>query len=71
SALVITGVATDSCVLATAQDAHMRGYKVRVPSDAVAAQTAARSKRALALMSESMEIDTRPTATASRSLASS
>lgn len=71
SELVITGVATDSCVLATAQDAHMRGYKVRIPSDAVAAQTAARSKRALALMSESMEIDTRPTATASRSLGSS
>lgn len=68
--LVVTGIAADSCVLATAQDAHMRGYKVRVPTDAVAAQTAARSKRALALMSESMEIDIRPTATVARSLAS-
>lgn len=69
SELVVTGVATDSCVLATAQDAHMRGYKVTVPEDAVAAQTAARSKRALALMAESMTVDTRPVRTTIRSLA--
>ena len=67
--LVITGVATDSCVLATVQDAHMRGYKVRVPQDCVAAQTPARSSRALALMRESMGLDIRGAKTALRSLA--
>lgn len=67
--LVITGVATDSCVLATVQDAHMRGYKVRVPQDCVAAQTPARSSRALALMRESMALDTRAAKTVLRSLA--
>lgn len=67
--LVITGVATDSCVLATVQDAHMRGYKVRVPQDCVAAQTPSRSTRALALMRESMSLDTRRAKTVLRSLA--
>lgn len=66
--LVMTGVATDSCVLATVQDAHMRGYQVRVPTDGVAAQTAARSARALALMEQAMKVDTRPAQTLLRSL---
>lgn len=67
--LVVTGVAADSCVLATVQDAHMRGYKVRVPRDCVAAQTPARSARALELMRESMQLDTRAAKTVLRSLA--
>lgn len=66
--LVITGLATDSCVLAAAHDAHMRGYRIRVPKDRVAAQTGARSARALALMSDAMMIDTRTGATVLRSL---
>ena len=69
SELVVTGVATDSCVLATVQDGHMRGYKVRVPQDAVAAQTLARSKRALSLMAECMDVDIRGVQTALRSMA--
>lgn len=67
--LVITGVATDSCVLATVQDAHMRRYTLRVPRDCVAAQTPARSQRALGLMAESMNVDTRAAQTTLRSLA--
>jgi nicotinamidase-related amidase len=56
--LVLTGIATDSCVLMTAQDAHMRQYEVRIPHDCVAAQTPTRSTRALNLMTDSMDVDT-------------
>jgi nicotinamidase-related amidase len=45
--LIITGIATDSCVLFTAGDAFLRGYKVWVPADCVAAQTDAADRRAL------------------------
>lgn len=68
SQLVITGIATDSCVLITAQDAHMRDYEVIVPKDCVAAQTAARSARALQLMRDSMKVDTSHSAGVVRAL---
>ena len=58
--VVVTGLATDGCVLATATDAHMREYSVHVPSDCVAAQTEERSRRALELMRDSMHMDIRP-----------
>jgi len=57
--LVITGLATDNCVLATAMDAHMREYRVHVPRDCVAAVSRARSDRALALMKDAMDLDVR------------
>jgi nicotinamidase-related amidase len=58
--LVITGIATDSCVLATAQDAHMLELALWVPSDCTAAQSPQRKRRALALMAESHDASTRP-----------
>lgn len=57
--VVVTGVAGDGCVLATATDAHMRDFQVHVPSDAVASISHVRTERALALMAASMKIDTR------------
>lgn len=57
--LVITGLATDNCVLATAMDAHMREYRAHVPRDCVAAISRARSDRALALMRDAMGLDVR------------
>ncbi|MBO9716161.1 MAG: cysteine hydrolase [Pseudoxanthomonas sp.] len=48
--LVLTGLAADSCILATALDANMREYEVWVPGDCVAAQTAARRSGSLALL---------------------
>lgn len=39
--LVLTGFATDLCVTFTAHDAHMRGYRLVVPSDCTAANTPA------------------------------
>lgn len=35
--LIITGLASNICVLATAQDAHMRDYRLWLPPDAMAA----------------------------------
>ncbi len=37
NALILTGIATDNCVLATALDAHTRQSKVFVPADCTAA----------------------------------
>jgi nicotinamidase-related amidase len=48
--LVIAGVAADNCVLFTAHDAYLRGYELRVPADCVAAESAARATRAIAIM---------------------
>jgi nicotinamidase-related amidase len=45
--LILTGFATDICVLYTANDAYMRGYALRVPSDCVAAETPGRNRWAL------------------------
>lgn len=58
--LVLVGFATDLCVQITAGDAHMRGYRVRVPSDATAAETDERHRRALEWMARMAEADTRP-----------
>jgi len=56
--LVVTGVAADQCVLATATDAHMREYGVIVPRDCVAAQTAARHARALRHFEQALQLRT-------------
>jgi len=37
--LVLTGLCANACVLFTAADAHMRGYKLVIPSDCVATTT--------------------------------
>jgi nicotinamidase-related amidase len=58
SRLVLTGAATDICVLFTAADAHMRDYALWIPADAVAAQTDARSAGALKIARESMNAET-------------
>ena len=40
--LIVTGVASDQCVLSTATDARMRGFEVVLPKDCTATQTARR-----------------------------
>lgn len=60
--LVLAGVATDSCILVTTAEAHMRKYALHVPRDCVAAKTRRRSRLALALMKASFSADTRPAA---------
>ena len=56
--LVLVGMATDSCILLTACDAHMRGFTLRVPADGVAATTAARDRGALALIRNTLDATT-------------
>jgi len=61
SRLILTGVATDICVLFTAADAHMRDYALWIPEDAVAAEQDERSRWALTIMRESMGAETAAT----------
>ncbi|MBV0890346.1 cysteine hydrolase [Paracoccus sp. Z118] len=56
--LILTGVATDICVLFTAADAHMRDYDLWIPGDAVAAESAERGRWALEIMEGSMSAAT-------------
>jgi len=56
--VVLTGIAGDGCVLATALDANMRGFGVRVPGDCCASPTAVRNRRALELLRDSLQIST-------------
>ena len=57
--LILTGVATDNCVLFTAHDAYLRGFRLFVPRDCVAAETSARNSRALQIIGRTMKADTR------------
>jgi len=57
--IVLAGIAGDGCVLCTAIDAHLRGYRVVVPRDCVASLSGARNRRALDILGESFGIDTR------------
>ena len=52
--LVLTGIATDSCILATAQDGHMRDLGIAIPADATEAQTEGRKTQTLALLRTSL-----------------
>jgi nicotinamidase-related amidase len=45
--LVMTGFATNFCVLFTANDAHMRGFRLVVPADCTASNTRALTRDAL------------------------
>jgi nicotinamidase-related amidase len=55
--VIITGIATNICVLFTASDAYLRGYRVVVPRDCVAANSARLTKEALAHMSAVLKAD--------------
>ena len=46
--LVMAGFAANFCVLFTANDAHMRGFRLVVPADCTASNTAALTRDALA-----------------------
>lgn len=58
--LILTGTATNMCVLFTASDAHMRDFFVVVPSDCVAAASAEQSRSAMELMGSVLGVDTTP-----------
>ena len=54
--VLLTGVAGDHCILASAMDAKMRELEVLVVRDCVASVTAERNRRALAVL-RSLDID--------------
>jgi nicotinamidase-related amidase len=58
--LVLTGFATDICVLYTANDAYMRDYQLVVPHDCVASETREASRTALQQMKHHLRADIRP-----------
>ena len=58
--LILTGIAGNICVFFTANDAHMRGYDVLVPSDCVASETREDNDYALGQMRKVLGADTRP-----------
>jgi len=57
--LILTGFATDICILLTASDAHLRDYRVLVPRDCVAAEDEREHERSLNYMQRVLEADIR------------
>ncbi len=57
--LILTGIATNSCVLFTANDAFLRGYEICIPSDCVAANSQRLSKQALKQMQTVLKAEIR------------
>jgi nicotinamidase-related amidase len=58
--LVITGLAADSCVLFTAMDAYLRGYRLWIPADCVASETDEARLQALAQMKRVLKARAHP-----------
>jgi len=58
--LILTGLLADSCILFTAQDAHMRGCHLIVPEDCIAGRAPSDTRRALTQMRRTVQADTQP-----------
>lgn len=56
--LIVTGIAGNICVLFTVNDAYMRGYKIHVPSDAIASNTKKENDYVLKLLKETFKVRT-------------
>ena len=55
NALILAGLSADMCISATAQDAYVRKYRLWVPADCVAADTAEHEQQALEHMARTMK----------------
>jgi nicotinamidase-related amidase len=60
--VIITGIATNICVLFTANDAYMRDFELLVPSDCVAANQEADNRYALEQIRTVLKADIKPSA---------
>jgi nicotinamidase-related amidase len=58
--IIVSGLATEWCVLFTVMDAYVRGYSLRVPRDCSASASARRHDAAVSYMSEVLGADTAP-----------
>lgn len=61
--LVMTGIASDICILFSANDGYMREYELHVPQDCVAAETEKRNESALTVINETLGIPIDPAET--------
>ena len=57
--LILTGLATDICVLMTAMDAYLRNYRTWVPADCTAAESEGAHRWALHHMQDVLKCDVR------------
>ena len=62
TALILTGLATNSCIVCSAHDARMRGFKLYVPSDCCAARSAREHRQAIEHMKEMADASVAPSA---------
>lgn len=60
--LVLAGIAGDSCVLFTANDAYMRDFRLLIPGDCIASQDSDENQRILEQMERVLKADIRPAA---------
>lgn len=58
--LILTGIAGNICVLFTANDAYMRGFKVHVPKNGIASNTKKDNTYALKQLKDVFGIETAP-----------
>lgn len=58
--LILTGLATNSCILFTANEAYVRDYRIYVPRDCVVGHSEAEHEYALDLMKSTTKADVRP-----------
>lgn len=58
--LILTGAATDQCVLFTANDAYVRDYELAIPRDCVAADSAPANRLAFRYFKEVLAADLGP-----------
>jgi nicotinamidase-related amidase len=58
--LILTGIATDICILFTANDAYMRDYRLFVPSDCCAANRRSEHSGSLGQIRKVLKADTHP-----------
>lgn len=56
--LILAGVSSDQCVLASAADAHMRGYQVVVPRDCVASLSPRRNRASIVYFEQVLKVAT-------------
>ncbi len=55
--VILTGLAGDICVLFTANDAYMRDFRVSVPSDCIASESAENNRQVLILMARVLKAE--------------
>jgi nicotinamidase-related amidase len=58
--LILTGLLADSCVVFTANDAYLRGYRLCVPSDCVASMRPEHVQQALSYMQRTLKAEVDP-----------